>query len=270
MTALLQTATAPATRSRPVLRALGYWLLRYRRTWRGTIVISVANPLLFLTAMGAGLGTLVDHNNSAYLHGVSYLSFLAPGMLAAAMMQTAYLESAGPVLAAGRAGGSYRAALATPLRPADVCYGHLLFAGFRVLTSAAAFALVAMAFGAVPASRFVGVVAAATLTGLAFAAPVAAWAVTVERPPVLTAGFRFVIMPLYMFSGTFFPVAQLPGWLRVIAECTPLYQGVALCRAISLGTAGNLAALGHACYLLAMLGAGLVAGPRTYRAVLTR
>ena len=66
--------------------AFAYWLLRYRRIWRGTIVISVANPVLFLTAMGAGLGTLVDHHDSSYLHGHSYLAFLAPGLLAAAMM----------------------------------------------------------------------------------------------------------------------------------------------------------------------------------------
>jgi lipooligosaccharide transport system permease protein len=254
----------------PVLRACGYWLLRYRRTWRGTIVISVANPALFLTAMGAGLGKLVDQHNSAYLHGVSYLSFLAPGLLAAAMMQTAYIESAGPVLTSARAGGNYRAALATPLEPGEVYLGHLLFIAFRVLTSALAFAVVATLFGAVPATNIGPLVGAATLTGLAFAAPIAAWSVTVERPPVLNAGFRFVIMPLYMFSGTFFAAAQLPAWLRVIADCTPLYQGVELCRSVSLGTASAPAALGQVGYLLALVVVGLLLGPRTYRAVLTR
>jgi lipooligosaccharide transport system permease protein len=252
-----------------VTRAWRYWLLRYRRTWRGTIVISVANPALFLAALGFGLGKLVDHEHSAYLHGSSYLAFLAPGLLAAAMMQTAYLESAGPVRMSARSSGVYRVAIATPLSPVDVLLGHLLFVAFRILTSAAAFGIVAWGFGAVPASRIVPLVLAATLTGLAFATPVAAWAVTVERPALLNGGFRFVIMPLYMFSGTFFAVAQLPGWLQAVARCTPLYQGVQLCRSVSLGELDPLAVTVHTTYLAVLVLAGLAVGARTFGRVLT-
>jgi lipooligosaccharide transport system permease protein len=252
-----------------VARAWRYWLLRYRRTWRGSIVISVANPALFLAALGFGLGELVDHRHSAYLHGSSYLAFLAPGLLAAAMMQTAYLESAGPVHVSARSSGVYRVAVATPLSPQDVLFGHLLFIGFRIVTSATAFAVVAWAFGAMPAARVGPVVLAATLTGLAFAAPVAAWAVTVERPALLNGGFRFVIMPLYMFSGTFFAVAQLPGWLQAAIRCTPLYQGVQLCRSASLGGSGWLATTAHCSYLGALVVGGLAVGSRTYAKVLS-
>jgi lipooligosaccharide transport system permease protein len=251
------------------LSAGRYWLVRYRRTWRGTIVISVANPALFLAALGFGLGRLVDHKHSHYLNGASYLAFLAPGLLAAAMMQTAYIESAGPVHMSARGAGAYRVATATPVGPSEVFLGHLMFVSFRVFTSAVAFALVAWAFGAVPATGVVPLVLAATLTGLAFAAPVAAWAVTVERPAVLNGGFRFVIMPLYMFSGTFFAIAQLPGWLQAIARCTPLYQGVQLCRTASLGGSSAIVTLAHVGYLLALLLAGLAVGLRTYRQVLT-
>ena len=255
----------------PVARALGYWLLRYRRTWRGTVVISVANPALFLTAMGVGLGPLVDRRHSPYLHGVGYLEFLAPGLLAAAMMQTAYLEAGFPVLTAAREGGSYRAALATPLAPADVYFGHLLFVAVRLVTSAAAFAVIAALFGAVPGTDVPALVGAAVLTGLAFAAPVAAGAVAVARPPVLNAVFRFVIMPLYMFSGTFFAVGQLPNWLQDVARCTPLYHGVQLCRGATGAIALSTPAAGaHLAYLGALLGLGGWLGPRTYRAVLTR
>jgi lipooligosaccharide transport system permease protein len=252
-----------------VLSAWRYWLLRYRRTWRGTIVISVANPALFLAALGFGLGKLVDHQHSHYLDGASYLAFLAPGLLAAAMMQTAYLESAGPVHSAARGAGVYRVATATPVSTADVFLGHLLFVAFRVFTSAVAFALVAWGFRAVPADGVAPLIVAATLTGLAFAAPVAAWAVTVERPAVLNGGFRFVIMPLYMFSGTFFAIAQLPGWLQAIARCTPLYQGVQLCRSASLGGSSASAITAHAGYLAALLIAGVAIGACTYRRVLT-
>jgi lipooligosaccharide transport system permease protein len=260
--------SAPTTAG-GVRSALGYWLVRYRRTWRGTVVISVANPALFLTALGLGLGRLVDARHSHYLGGVTYLEFLAPGLLAAAVMQTAYVEAAGPVHMAARAAGAYRIAVASPLRPAELYAGHLAFMAGRVLTSSAAFTLVALAFGAVPASGVGPLIAAATLTGLAFAAPVAAWAVTVDRPAVLTAGFRFVIMPMYMFAGTFFAVGQLPGWLQVIARATPLYQGVGLCRtAAGVGSAGPATA-GHGAYLLVLIVAGSVVARRTYPRVLT-
>jgi lipooligosaccharide transport system permease protein len=245
-----------------------YWLLRYRRTWRGTVVISIANPALFLTGLGVGLGTLVDHHQSSYLHGASYVAFLAPGLLAAAVMQTAYLESAGPVRVSARPGGTYRAALATPLRAEEIYLGHQLFIAFRIVTSALAFAVVAWAFGAVSAVRLPELVAAATLTGLAFAAPVAAWAVGVQRPAVLTSGFRFVIMPLYMFSGTFFSPDQLPSGLRVVAAWTPLYHGAQLCRSVSLGTATPAATVEHLAYLSVLGLAGVALGCRTYRRVL--
>jgi lipooligosaccharide transport system permease protein len=241
--------TAPAAMD-GVLSALRYWLLRYRRTWRGTIVISVANPALFLTALGFGLGKLVDHRHSHYLNGSSYLAFLAPGLLAAAMMQTAYLESSGPVRVSARSGGAYRVAVAAPLSPRDIQLGHLLFV-------------------ALPGSGVVPLVLAATLTGLAFATPVAAWAVTVERPTLIGAGFRFVIMPLYMFSGTFFAIAQLPAWLRAIARCTPLYQGVALARTAAHGGTGALSTGTHITYLAALVAVGVIAGARSYRRVLT-
>jgi lipooligosaccharide transport system permease protein len=252
-----------------VTASLRYCLLRYRRTWRGTIVISVANPALFLTGLGYGLGKLVDDRHSHYLHGATYLAFLAPGLLAAAMMQTAYLESAGPVHMAARQAGAYRVAVATPLAPTDVMVGHLLFVMFRVATSAAAFALVAFAFSAIPARGIVPVALAAVLTGAAFSAPVAAWAISVDRQALLNAGFRFVIMPMYMFCGTFFAVDQLPSWLQTVVRCTPLYQGVALSRAAAAGSIDTVAAAGHAAYLVVLVVAGMLAGVRTYRRVLT-
>ncbi|HKC29795.1 MAG TPA: ABC transporter permease [Jatrophihabitans sp.] len=252
------------------VRAASYYaLLRYRRVWRGTVVISVANPALFLTGLGFGLGKLVDHRHSHYLAGASYIAFLAPGLLAAAMMQTAYIESAGPVHNAARSGGAYRVATATPVTPAEVFLAQLSFVAFRVATSATAFALVAWAFRAVPIAGVLPLILAATLTGLAFGAPIAAWAVTMEHPATINAGFRFVIMPMYMFCGTFFAVSQLPGWLQAIVRVTPLYHGVTLCRAASTGHAGPLATIAHLGYLAALVGIGALAGTRSFRRVLT-
>jgi lipooligosaccharide transport system permease protein len=254
--------------ARGVLSETRYWLLRYRRTWRGTVVISIANPALFLTALGLGLGPLVDRHRSSYLHGVAYVAFLAPGLLAAAMMQTAFVESAGPVATSARPGGAYRAALATPVEPRELYLGHLLFVAFRLGSSALAFVLVAWSFGALPGAHLPAVAGAALLTGLAFAAPVAAWAVSVRRTALLTGLFRFVVMPLYMFSGTFFSPSELPAALHSVVAATPLYHGVQLCRSLSLGTATAGATIEHVGYLVTLIVLGVVSGCVSYKRVL--
>ncbi|WP_371477000.1 ABC transporter permease [Kitasatospora sp. NBC_00315] len=248
----------------PALREFAYWMYRYRRTWRGTVVVNVANPLLFLAAMGVGLGRLVDRGGSDYLHGAPYLTFFAPGLLAAAAMQNAFLDSAGPVFQSARKRGNFRAAAATPMRPADIFTGHLLFTGFRILTSALAFVAVVVVTGAVPWRHCVLLLPAALLTGLAFAAPVSAWAITVTQFTRINGVFRFVLLPLYMFSGTFYSTSQLPDWLHAVVSVTPLYQGIQLCREIALGTADLPDTGVHVLYLAVMAAAGLVLGRRTY------
>jgi lipooligosaccharide transport system permease protein len=254
-------------REAPALRELGYWLFRYRRTWRGSIVISVANPLLFLTALGLGLGKLINRNHSEYLH-VPYVRFILPGMLVAAVMQTTFLEASGPVMQGARPRGNYRAAAATPLAPEDILYGHLLYWALRAVQNAVLFTGVSMAFGAVSPYRAPLLVPITLLVALAFATPAAAWSVTVTRPSQLSAVFRFVVLPMYMFSGTFFPIEQLPGWLRPAAWATPLWHGVDLCRTVALGTATPAGVLVHTAYLSAMAVAGLFVARRSYRRTL--
>ncbi|MFJ1598425.1 ABC transporter permease [Streptomyces sp. NPDC088261] len=259
------TAAAPkGVRHHPALRELSYWLHLWRRTWRGTVVISVANPLLFLTGIGVGLGQLVGDHADPALHGGSYLAFLTPGLLAAASMQNAFVDSAGPVHESVRPGGHYRAAAATPLRPADILYGHLLYILVRLTVGAALFTAVATVFGAVDPARAPAVVPAAVLAGFAFAAPIAAWAVTVDRQARLMALFRFVIMPLYMFSGAFFPLSQLPDRLEPLAYLSPLWHGVELCRALALGTATPGGTALHTGVLAALTAAGVLLARRRY------
>jgi ABC-type polysaccharide/polyol phosphate export permease len=248
-----------------MIRVFAYWFMRYRRTWRSTIVISVANPLLFLIGVGAGLGHLVDRHAPAQMAGVSYAAFFAPGLLAAAAMQTAFLESSGQVARAAGPDGAYQSTVPTPLNPEQVMAGHMLYVTFRVLTSSAAFVLVMAGFGLVSGTRSVAVVIAATLTGLAFAAPAAAWAVGVRLQRKINTVFRMLIMPLYMFSGTFFALSQLPGPIRVVVEALPLAQGVALCRSLALGTAGTPATAAHAAYLCALTVIGFALARTTYR-----
>ena len=153
-----------------------YWLTLYRRNWRSTFVISVLNPMLFLLGIGVGFGHLVNHGHTAALGGVSYIDFFAPGLLAAAAMQTGFVEGGGRVRMAASQSGAYRSAVTTPLEPSEIMTGHLLFVTFRLLTSCAAFIAVMLVFGVTDGWRGLATWPAALLTGMAFAVPMAAWA----------------------------------------------------------------------------------------------
>jgi lipooligosaccharide transport system permease protein len=247
------------------VREFRYWLTNYRRTWRGSIYTSVLSPVLYLGAMGLGLGKLVDAHGTARLGGVSYLAFLAPGLLAAAAMQAGVEESTYPVLGSVKWRRTYYAAAASPLRPADIFHGHLLFTAMRLAMNSAVFLAVMAAFGAVTSPWVLAALPVAVLTGLAFAAPIEAWAITVVKDTSFALVFRFGLIPLFLFSGTFFPVTQLPAWIRPLAYITPLWNGVALCRSLSLGTATVGGTVVHVGYLAALAAAGIAVGNRTYR-----
>jgi lipooligosaccharide transport system permease protein len=247
------------------VRGFRYWLTNYRRTWRGSIYTSFLSPVLYLGAMGLGLGKLVDAHGTARLGGVSYLAFLAPGLLAAAAMQAGIEESTYPVLGSVKWRGTYYAAAASPLRPADIYHGHLLFTTMRLAMNSAIFLAVMAAFGAITSPWALVAFPVAVLTGIAFAAPVEAWAITVTKDTSFALIFRFGMIPLFLFSGTFFPVTQLPVWLRPLAYATPLWHGVALCRSLSLGTATLGGALVHVGYLAALAAVSIAVGNRTYR-----
>jgi len=246
-------------------RQFRFWLTNYRRTWQGSIYSGVLNPVLYLGAMGLGLGTLVDHHGTASIGGVSYLAFLAPGLLAAAAMQTAMGESTYPVYGSVKWLKTYQAAIASPLRPADLFHGHLLWTTLRLTMNSAVFLAVMALFGAIRSPWAAVALPAAVLTGLAFGAPIEAYAMTVTKDTSFAMLFRFGIIPLFLFSGTFFPVSQLPAVVRPLAYLTPLWHGVALCRSLSLGTAQPASSALHAGYLVAVTVLGVVAGNRTYR-----
>jgi lipooligosaccharide transport system permease protein len=247
------------------VREFRYWTTNYRRTWRGSIYSSVLNPVLYLGSIGIGLGSLVNKHGSASLGGVRYLVFLAPGLLAAAAMETGIGESTYPALGSVKWRRTYYAAGSTPLRPSDLFHGHLLFTAMRLVMNCAVFMAVMAAFGAVQSPWVLAALPVAVLTGLAFATPIEAWAITVMKDTSFAMIFRFGMIPLFLFSGTFFPVSQLPGWAQPIAYATPLWHGVALCRSLSLGTATIGGTLIHVGYLAALAAAGIVVGDRTYR-----
>jgi lipooligosaccharide transport system permease protein len=247
------------------LRSFRCWLTIYRRIWRSSLWSSVLGPVFYLGAIGYGLGSLVDRHGTASLGQVPYLQFLAPAMLATTAMNGALRASTYPVFGSIKWNKVYIAAQDSPLRPADIFRGHLLFMTVRIAMNTAIMTAIMTAFGAARSPWVVAAMPAALLTGLAFAAPIAAWAVTVKSEKDFDVVFRFGMMPLMLFSGTFFPLSQLPGWLRPAAYATPLWQGVAMCRSFSLGRPDWGGSAGHALYLAALAGTGLWAGTRTYR-----
>ncbi len=250
------------------LAALEYWLRAYRRTWRSSAVTAFVMPLLFLGAFGGGLGKLVDGGGQGQLDGVPYLKFVAPGILAGAAMQSAFSESTWPVLSSRKWNGHYQAQAGSPLTIPDIVTGHLLFIVFRLGLGAIAFALVGSLVGAFSPGRVILAVPVAVLTGLAHAAPLIAFAITRESDTDFSLLMRFVMTPLFLFAGTFFPISQFPAAVEVLAWITPLWHGTQLCRDLSMGDAGLLASAGHLAYLLLWCAGGYALALRAYRKML--
>lgn len=239
-------------------------LTAYRHFWRSSLISGVLEPALFLASMGLTLGVLVDKGHGLP-GGISYLSFLAPGLLAAAAMQTGTGESTYPVLGAIKWDKTYEAVLATPTAVGDLLAGQLLYVAFRVTTSAALFLAVLSLFGAAESPLVLLALPAALLTGLAFAAPITAVSASIENDSGFAAVQRFLIIPMFLFSGTFFPVSQLPAFFEWVAYLTPLWHGVSLARGLALGTLDPAMGLVHVGYLVLWVAGGVLLARRAYR-----
>lgn len=235
----------------------------YRRTWRGSIVSTFVNPVLYLLAMGVGLGSMVDDGAGSGDLGVAYLTFLAPGLLAASAMTTAAGDSSFPVMAGIKWRKTYDAVLATPMRVVDLVRGHLGWIGIRLLFVTAVFGGVMVAFDATTVSQALLAIPPAVATGLAFAAIITAYTARLQDETGLSNLFRFGIVPLFLFSGTFFPISQLPGWIQPIAYVTPLFHGVSLCRGLALGTDFAVDPWISAGYLVALFAIGSYLATKT-------
>jgi len=233
------------------LRVLEAGARVYRRTWRGSVISTFMNPILFLLAMGVGLGPLVDEGAGTATLDLPYLTFLAPGLLAATAMQTAAGDASYPVMAGIKWRKTYDAALSTPLTVADLVVGHLGWITIRLTFVTVVYALIMAAFGATTPVEGMLSVPPAVLTGLAFAAPVMAYTARLKRETGLATMFRFGIVPLFLFSGTFFPIEQLPGAMQPLAYATPLWHGVTLCRGLALGVEFPVHPLVSVAYLAA-------------------
>ena len=251
----------------PLWRVVEREALVFRRLWRGSVGFAFVNPLLFLGAMGFGLGGLVDEGSARL--AMPYREFLAPGLMAASALQATAGDSLWRVLAGLKWVGSYKAMVLTPVEAGDVFGGVVLFAAARAGLAASAFLAVATLLGTVPSPAGVLAVPAAMLTSAAVAAPVTAFVGTQETDFQFSLVMRLGVLPLFLFSGTFFPVASLPAWLRPAAALSPLWHGVELCRAATTGAFRPAASAAHVAVLLAVVAAGWAWGRRTFTRRLT-
>ena len=238
------------------------WLV-YRRLWHRSLAFGFLQPVLFLTAMGVGVGTLISTQDQSAFGGVPYLHWLGPGLMAAMAMQTATFESTYPIMNKIMWGRNYEAMLSTPLEITNIIGGELTWVAFRIGSLATVFLIVLTLFGIATSPFALLAIPIAILTGLAFSACLMAFTATQKNDVGFSAIFRFVINPLFLFSGTFFPLTQLPEGLRLVAWATPLFHGVELIRGSVLGTLDWVAAPFHLAYLLAMVVIGAWVARRT-------
>ena len=252
-----------------VLRFLEHHAALYRRTWKGTIFVSFVSPLLFLAAMGLGLGSLISQGPVRTVDGVSYLAFLAPGLLAATTMQTAYVETTYPIIAKIQWLRTYDGMLATPLTIGNVVVGEICWLAFRLATVAIIFFLVMLLFGTVHTTLAPLAILVAILNGLAFGAPILAFTATQKTDNAFSVIGRFIITPLFLLGGAFFPIHQLPQFLQGIAWLTPLAHGVALARGLTIGRITSSAGV-DVVVLLGYATVGIIAASITMRRRLSK
>ena len=245
-------------------RSWWYHATYYAQTWRGSVASSVLFPIFYLTALGVGVGHRVTAN-SGLVDGQTYLHFIAPSLLATTTMQLGEGESLWPVLAAVKWVRSYHAAVATPLEPIDILVGKLSWVVTRALATGVVYTIVIGAFGALQSWWSLTLPLIGGLITLAFAAPFVAYAASVQSDASFVAIYRFAIVPMFLFSATFYPVNAYPGYLRPVVQFVPLYHGVALARSAAFGEWPLLPTLGHLTVLLALAVAGVLWGRRTLR-----
>jgi lipooligosaccharide transport system permease protein len=236
----------------------------WRRLWRGAVLNTVVQPLLFLAAMGLGLGELVN-KKSGGVAGLTYLEFVTPGLLAATVMLAAAYESLWPVLGGAKWQKTFHAAVTTPIESRELFGGRVLWVCLRGAFSASVFLVVAAILGGVTSFWAVFAVPAAVLCGAVFAAWLSGYAVMQDSDVPFAVITRVGLFPLFMFSGTFFPTSQLPDWLQPFTWLSPLWHTVELCRAATTGSqpsAGTV--LGHVTFLVALLALGWWWGGRRF------
>ena len=240
-----------------MVRQYDYWWTVFKRTWRAGVVSSFLAPIFYVVAMGVLLGGFIEGDPDRLEGATSYLDFIVPGLVAAHAMQIAVGETTYPVMGGIKWHKTYFAQLATPLSVRDIVNAQLGFVFFRVATACAVFMLVLAPFG-VFASWWGPLLAWASqvLVGMCFAALVMAYSVRLRSEEGFGVLFRLGVIPLTLFSGAFFPIANLGEALAWVARLTPLWHGVNLSRMLCLDAVDWPVALLNVLVLVVLAAAG--------------
>jgi lipooligosaccharide transport system permease protein len=258
-----------------------YFAITARRYLKVSAFSLLGAPVLYLLSLGIGLGSVVNSGRGAASLGTSYLSFIAPALIAATALQVAVMDATYPVLHGGfKYQRVYFAMNATPLSAGQISRGVLAWIGLRAAVSAALYLVVVAVFGGIRSPGALLCVPIATLGALALAAPIAAYSATVDSESGgFSSIFRFLVTPMFLFSGTFYPISTLPHWARLLAWLSPLWHASELSRWAALGSlhlasgvgrVSAAAALVHLGYLLALAATGFWLTARQFRSRLAR
>ncbi|MFT6290907.1 MAG: lipooligosaccharide transport system permease protein [Ilumatobacter sp.] len=241
-------------------------LVFFRRIWKAVVLSAVIQPVMFLLGVGLGVGSLVDSGPGAadVLGDVSYFAFYATAIIATATMFVAGQEALWPTMDGFMWSNAYRAMLSTPVVSRDVVFGQLLKFAFRGVITSAGVSLVLVFFDDTRSWGLIPAIVFGMLTGLSFAMPFAAWTATRESDQSFPAILRFVVIPMFLFGGAFYPITQLPTALQPVAWFTPLWHGVELCRGSVLGGLSATDLLVHIGALIAYVVAGTAASMVTF------
>jgi lipooligosaccharide transport system permease protein len=224
-------------------------LMIYRRTWM-ILFSGFFEPLLYLLAIGFGIGSLVKNVTVSDGHVVSYALFVAPALMASSAMNGAIYETTFNLFYKLRYSKTFEAIIVTPVGVEDVALGEVLWAFIRGTMYSVGFMVVMVALRLVGSWWAILAIPAAMLLGFAFAA-VGAAATTFLRRWQDFDIVQLVLQPLFLFSATFFPITVYPPLLRVVVELTPLYHGIDLIRGLTTGAIG-WGLLGDVAYLVVM------------------
>lgn len=243
-------------------------LWRFRSSFRATIVSGTVGPLMYLLGIGIGIGSQVDAQ-AADLPTADYLEFVGPGLMAAAAMQLGASESLWQTAGSLKWQGNYVSAITTPLSIPQLFVGHVTWIGFRAFVAAVFYLIVLTLFGIPALWTTLLTPLAAGLTAMAFAGPLSAYTGWVTSRGETDQSFplilRLGIIPMYLFSGAFYPIDQLPLVLEWVARVLPVWHGVELVRGLMVDVdLSATAALGHLAVLLLYVVLGLVVGARTF------
>ena len=242
--------------------------LRTMMKWIWLIIgLAIANPVLYLVSIGLGVGVYIDKNTGGMgVDGVSYITFLAPALLATAAIQGAIDESVYPTLEGFKWNKIFFSMNSTPLSGNHIATGVFLNSLIRVIFTAIIYWFVMLAFGVLESPRAWLAIFTAVMAGAAFGALMQALAGMLENEDIFfTVLQRFVIMPLFLFSGTFYPLTNMPIYLQWIGWISPLWHATELGRWLSYGhEISTLMLYTHFIFLNSLLLIGIIASRRIF------